>query len=208
MRTLWTALLCGCGIDPFETPSAYDQQRYLCDEPELLEAAATECQAKQECPGGFMSFQGQIQRVPIRVDSNLQRSLVRVAQGAQGVRSLSRVELSGTAPYFHFDVSVSSIGTPWPDEPTETDWEVVFGAPSEETATDFDDGVGAVQWYILAGSDTAMLASNPDAGTIHVSFVSDERVDLQFAGGIGPVDDTLDACAIAFPERVEIVPVP
>jgi hypothetical protein len=208
MRTLWMALLGGCGIDPFETPSAYDQQKFLCTDPDALEAAAVACESSEEdCPG-VVSFQGQVQRVQIRVDTTLQHSLVRVAQGPQGVRNLSRVELAGAAPYFHFEVAISSLGTPWPEDSAALHWELDFGTPSETTALDFEDGVGAVEWDILAGTDGAMLASNPDAGLIHVGFVSDERVDLRFAGGVGPVDDTLDACAVVFPDVVEIVPVP
>jgi hypothetical protein len=205
-RTLLAALLGGCGIDPFETPSAYDQQRFLCDDPKALEEAALACEPP-DC-AGIVSFQGQVQRVQIRVDTELQHSVVRVAQGAQAVQNLSRVELVGDAPYFHFDAIVSSIGTPWPEEPTATHWEVAFGEPSEETATDFSDGIGAVEWDILAGTDSALLTSNPDAGLINVSFVSEQRVDLRFAGGVGPVDDTLDACAVVFPDVVELVPVP
>jgi hypothetical protein len=210
MRTLWTALLCGCGIEPFETPSAYDQQRYLCEEPELLEDAANACREEREPCAGFISFQGQIQRVQLRVDTQLQRGIVRVTQsgGAHPAQNLSRVELSGAAPYFHFDVAISSIGAPWSDQPTSPDFTLTYDTPSPATALDFDDGFGAVQWYIRAGSDTAMLTSNPKKGTIDVALVSEERVDLAFEGGLGPVDDTLDACAIVFPESIDIVPIP
>ena len=215
MKKLWTALLCGCGIEPFETPSAYDQQRYLCEELDLLEESALACLEEDESCRGFISFQGQIQRVQLRVDTELQRGIVRVVEDDDGVQHLSRVELSGAAPYFHFDVAVSSIGAPWPEEATDTHFTVDFDTPSPDTAwaLDFDDGLGGVQWYIRAGSDTAMLTSNPDdptteeneGGTIGVSHLSDDRVDLRFGGSIGPVDDSLNACAIVFPERIEIV---
>jgi hypothetical protein len=207
MGTFWTALLFGgCGIEPFETPSAYDQQRYLCAEPDLLEAEVTDCQAEPEC-AGVASFQGQVQRAAVRVDAMLQRSAVRLAQAGHDAPVLSRVELSGSALYFHFDVVVSGIGTPWSDEPEETEWELVYGTASAATANNFDDRVGAVEWDIRAGTDSVVLTSVADAGTIDVSFISDRRVDLQFAGRVGPVDDVLDACAVVFPDRVEIVPV-
>jgi hypothetical protein len=217
MKKLWTALLCGCGIEPFETPSAYAQQQYLCD-PEgldVLEDAANACREEPEPCSGYISFRGEIQRVRLTVDTEIQRSLVRVAQ-SEGARNLSRVELSASAPYFHFDATLSSLGTPWPDEPSATHWPLEFEAPSPETALIFDDGFGAVQWYIRAGSDTAMLTSNRDdesteedeGGIIGVGFVGDERVDLRFAGSIGPAGDALAACAIVFPDAVETVPVP
>ena len=216
MRMLTTALLCGCGIDPFETPSAYDGQRYLCDDLDLLEEAADDCLAmpEEENCRGVISFEGRVQLVQIRVDTTLQRSIVRVADNGTD-RFLSRVEISGAAPYFHFDTAISSIGTPWHDEPTEKDppYALVFDTPSPDTALDFTDGFGAVQWYIRAGSDTAMLSSpsnpdaDPDIGTITVTYVSLQRVDLQFAGSIGPAGDHLDACAIVFPQSVEIVPI-
>jgi len=76
-----------------------------------------------------------------------------------------------------------------------------FGAPDPDKALDFDDGVGAVQWYIRAGSDTAMLTGNPATESVILpTFLSPTQVDLDFAGGLGPVDDYLDACAIVFPE--------
>jgi hypothetical protein len=213
MRLLTITLLCGCGIDPFETPSAYDQQRYLCEDLDLLQDAADACldmPAEENCTG-VISFKGEIQLVPIRVDTTLQRSIVRVAQSkTDGREYLSRVEISGAAPYFHFDTAISSIGTPWPDGPTPD--ELTFDTPLPKKALDFEDGHGAVQWYIRAGSDTAMLSSkSPDdgSGTITVSDISSERVDLQFVGDIGPAGDTIDACAIVFPQGgVEIVPIP
>ena len=213
MRMLTIALLCGCGIDPFETPSAYDQQRYLCDDEELdhledLEQQADACLAMPEednCTG-VISFQGQVQQVQIRVDTMLQRSIVRMAQKG-GDEVLSRVEISGAAPYFHFDTAISSIGAPWPDPQGETDFTVSFDSPEPDEAPKLEDGFGAVQWYIRAGSDTAMLTSNdheqvPDGGTIHVSFLSDDRVDLWFGGRIGPAGDELHACAIVFRQPV------
>jgi hypothetical protein len=77
-----------------------------------------------------------------------------------------------------------------------------------------DDPFGAVQWSIRAGSDSAMLSSNnpdpkhppDDPGNITVTYVSADRVDLQFAGPIGPAGDTLDACAIVFPPSIDRVP--
>ena len=213
MRMLTTTFLCGCAIEPFETPSAYDQQRYLCDDRESLQAAADACRKEPEPCSGYISFQGRIQLVQLRVDTTLERGMVHLVDekledtgaGPQEVVSLSRVELSGAAPYFHFDVAISSIGTDWPEYPhgTRTDDELTFGTPDPETALVLDDEIGAVQWYIRAGSDTAMLSSNPDTkSVILVTYLSETQVDLEFAGGFGPVNDTLAACAIVFPEPV------
>lgn len=208
MRVLTTALLCGCSIEPFETPSAYDAQRYLCDDLDLLDEEADAClemPAEENCTG-VISFQGQVQRVPIRVDTTLQRSLVHVAENTDGQQFLSRVEISGAAPYFHFDVAISSLGTDWPQHPTGTHDALTFETPNPETALELDDAFGAVQWYIRAGTDTATLPSNSDpGGVILVTYLSDERVELRFAGGLGPADDTLSACVIAFPQSVDIV---
>jgi hypothetical protein len=210
MRIPTMALLCaGCGIDPFETPSAYDQQHFLCEDFDALRAAADECRKAAEPCEGYISFQGQIQRVNLRVDTTLERGVVHLAEktvpaddtGTQDIDVLSRVEMSGAAPYFHFDVAVSSIGTEWPAVGHGTHDTLDFGAPDPDKALDFGDGVGAVQWYIRAGSDTAMLTSNDERkGFIVVYYLSEDQVELRFAGGLGPVDDTLDACAIVFPE--------
>jgi hypothetical protein len=211
MKKLWTALLSGCAIEPFETPSAYDGQRYLCDDPDLVELReeADKCRDEQEPPcNGYISFKGDIQRVKdLRVDTTLERSEVRVAvqqsedTGVPPTRNLSRVELSGAAPYFHFDVAVSSIGTPWPDQPTKGVWPPL-GVTDPNEALNFGDKLGAVQWYIRAGSDTALLPSAPapNDGAIGVYYMSDERVDLKFSAELGLAGDRLEACAVAYPQ--------
>jgi hypothetical protein len=211
-------LFCGCAIEPFETPSAYDKHDYLCGTSEgldRLEEAADDCRQDPEPCRGYISFQGQVQRVQqLRVDTTLERSIVRVAvqesedSGEPPAQNLSRVELSGAAPYFHFDVAVSSIGTPWSEGSTH--WMLDVVAPDPKTALNFGDGDGAVQWYIRAGSDTALFPSVADGkGAIGVTFLSNERVDLRFSSNIGPAGDRLDACAIAFPEGgVDFVSIP
>jgi len=218
MRMLTIALLWGCGIDPFETPSAYDQQQYLCDDLDALQEAAITCRDEppdgaEPCQG-YISFQGTIQLVNLRVDTTLERGRVVLAEepdtaqdtDSDGQLFLSRVEMSGAAPYFHFDVAISSIGTPWDEQ--HGHWPLTFGSPDPETAFVFDDGVGAVQWYIRAGSDSALLSSNDGSGTITVDDLADDRVDLRFVGGLGPSVDKLDACAVVFPPSLEIVPIP
>ena len=212
MRLLMTALLVGCGIDPFETPSAYDKQQYLCGEEhhDELQAAADACREEPEPCKGYISFKGQIQLVQLSVDTTLERGIVHLVdtEGDTGkVVQLSRVDLSGAAPYFHFDVTISSIGTDWPEYPhgTRPNDKLAFGDPDSETTPDLGDDFGTVQWYIRAGSDTAMLSGNPETeSVILVTYLSETQVDLDFAGGLGPVDDALDACAIVFPEPAPV----
>jgi|KBSSwiStaDraftv2_1062776.scaffolds.fasta_scaffold366419_3 hypothetical protein len=211
MRMLAIAFLSGCGIDPFETPSAYDQQQYLCDDDhQVLQDKADECHDEpadgvEPCKG-YISFRGQIQLVQIHVDTTLERGIVQYVGDVDAgeVVQLSRVDLSGAAPYFHFDVTISSIGTDWPEYPHGTrpdDKPLTFGDPESKTDLNLEDGHGAVQWYIRAGSDTAMLTGNPATESVILpTFLSPTQVDLDFAGGLGPVDDYLDACAIVFPE--------
>src|SRR5204863_7791877 len=121
---------------------------------------------------------------------------------------LKSVVMSGAAPYFHFDAAISSIGAPLGEK---LDYFVYFDKPDSKNAADLGDDRGAVQFYIRAGSDTAMLSSDwydphaahhsdepVNAPTITVTEVSGDRVELQFGGPIGPPGDNLYACAIVF----------
>jgi hypothetical protein len=212
MPLLMTALFWGCGIDPFETPSAYDKQQYLCDsDHQVLQDAADACRDDppdgQEPCKGYISFKGEIQLVHLSVDTTLERGIVEWDYTGDVVQ-LSRIDLSGAAPYFHFDVAISSIGTDWPAYPVGMrvhDTPLSFGPPDPATELDLDDEFAAVQWYIRAGSDEAMLSGNPETKSVVLpTFLSEDQVDLDFAGGVGAVSDYLDACAIVFPEPAPI----
>jgi hypothetical protein len=143
--------------------------------------------------------------VHITVDTTLERGIVHMDPGL-GV--LSGVAMSGAAPYFHFDIAVSSIGAPLGKK---LDYAVYYDDPnSENAATSATIGARCSSTSAPA-SDTAMLSTDwydPHAShdseepqndsTITVTEVSGDRVDLQFGGPIGPVGDNLYACAIVF----------
>jgi hypothetical protein len=198
-------LLSGCGIVPFETPTAYDAQRYLCDDPVQLDANAQICDDDPLCNGLF-DFQGTIQGVPLVVGSRVERNIVQVSQTASGEQLLSRVRVTGLSPYFRYELDLASLGAEWTEKGAVSEFEVVFGTDTKEL--DLDDGAGSLEWAFAAGTDSATLEGLEDQGTISVPYVSEARIDLRFAGSIGSHTDEVEGCLVVYPERIEIVPVP
>jgi hypothetical protein len=116
---LWIGLT-GCA-DPISAPSAFSEERYLCDAEHLAEfdvivAKCREAHLRDGSCSGFISFRGAVDSQPVVVDA-LTTRVVADDMPTTGAPAMHGVTLWASAPYFAFrldilDASAPLSGTP------------------------------------------------------------------------------------------------
>ena len=111
MIPLWAGLV-HCA-DPLRAPSAFSEERFLCDTPDLV-ALMAECHDDYMRDGsclGWLSFHGTIDAQPVVVDSPAIRVIPAGPPAASGVPDVG-MQVYGSAPTFNFRLSVHDPAKP------------------------------------------------------------------------------------------------
>lgn len=189
-------LLAGC-IDRFETPAAYQSQRYLCapENAASFMALVAEClddrAAGGDC-GGVLSFRGQLDGLPVIVESRLGSSRFETRLGALG-----RVDLSGASPYYHFNMKLDSIGGLL-EPPITTERSLTLEPGAGELTLDLTDTLTDGSLQLSAGGRSLALPFL-SGGTVTVEQQSRTELHGRFQLTAGSPEDAIEGCFQAFP---------
>lgn len=190
----------GC-IEPFETPSEYNSQRFLCSE----EHASTyqdlidECASDASC-GGVLSFDGKLEGVPVTVES-LQSSTVfrRVRVGDASELFLDRVDTFGASPYFNLGLQLKSIGGSAEEEAPAREMTVDRGADSADAP--YADTLLRMELRLTSGGESVDLTAEK-GGAVTISTQTPDELSGSFEGSFGSKTDRVEGCFVLFPTSV------
>jgi hypothetical protein len=205
---LMVGLAGGC-VGSFSTPSAYQDQVYLCDPDHAtqFQALANSCQGGQSC-AGVLSLTGMLQEKPLTIGTTLTSGqYFLVQQPGSSVQLWDEAKLSGASPYFDFIFHLKSIGGTVGQNPGPARTLVINGvAPSLKNALD-DDQVQAGQLLEVSNvSDD--LPGLTNSGTVVVTSISMWELKGTFHGQFGGAIDVVDGCFDMFPTQIEVNPTP
>jgi hypothetical protein len=199
----------GC-LGNFKTPSAYQEQRFLCDDAHAadFQALVASCRNNMNCTGAF-SMQGTMQGEPLTVESKLTDSTFTLVQAAGStVQKLDRVTLNGASPYFDFVFHLKSVGglVTAAGDMTQRDLTINGGSTSLMNPLD-DDQVDVGQLLEAAGA-SADEAGRTGTGTVSITYLSTTELQGTFHGSFGDPTDVVDGCFDAFPAETAVNPTP
>lgn len=203
------ALLSGC-LGSFKTPSAYHEQRFLCDAEHAadLQALTDSCVVESRCAGAF-SMKGTMQGEPLTVESQLSGAAFGVVQPAgDPTQTLDRVNLTGTSPYFQFIFHMKSVGglvTPAGEATTRT---LTFNGGASRLANSLADTQVDVGQFLEVGGASADQGAVTNSGTVVISYLSSTELRGTFHGAFGQSTDVVDGCFDVLPTETTINPMP
>lgn len=195
-RNMWllhgvAVFTAACG--PLDAPPAYEEEQFLCESG--LEAALEPCRTdwltNAGC-AGVLSMRGEVQGLPVAVDSRLLSA--RVENGQQlPYPELLRTELKliGRSPYYEFVFSQNSLGGEVSSEPVDDVLQVRLDSDSllddvGEVAVSFGAGLQAEDFKV-------------EDGTLRDTFRTDREhrasFHLVFQGGAGELEGCFHALA-------------
>ncbi|MBW1877652.1 MAG: hypothetical protein JRI25_14740 [Deltaproteobacteria bacterium] len=192
------ALTVGC-LQPFETPSAYEDQRYLCanDNADALWEEVDHCSAAPTC-GGVASFTGTLGGQPVTVESHLDSSMVRLVTLGEA-RMLDGVDLGGSGPYFQFVFGFESIGGDW-DVAVDAPRTFGYAGAAGSLESHLDDTWVEASLRLSAAGDSTDLAGTD--GELIVEEQAPTYVHLSFSGVYGNPEDLVEGCIHVLPLEV------
>jgi hypothetical protein len=199
----------GC-LGNFKTPSAYQDQRFLCDDAHAadFQALVDSCQKDGSCAGAF-SMQGTLQGEPLTVGTALSDASFTLVQTAGSpVQKLDRVNLNGASPYFDFVFHMKSVGglVTAAGDPIGRDLTINGGSTSLAGPLD-DDQVDVGQLLEAAGASSDQ-AGRTGSGTVSISYLSSTELRATFHGSFGDPNDSVDGCFDAIPAETAVNPTP
>ncbi len=182
----------GCA-DGLRTPSAYDEQRYLCaDDAALLEARTLEC-ADQRAAGkpcfGAISFRGRLEMSPLTVESLIPTTEYQVDSASGTVQETSATSAS---PYFRYTFKLKSLGLSLTTPPAG-EAAFVFDPSATSRPDSLNDNQVEGSMRIFVGVDATEFVAN--AGTVTVRLKPGGEMSGRFEGPFGnSPGDTLEGC--------------
>ena len=197
----------GC-LGKFQTPSAYSEQRFLCDEPHSadFQNLVDGCRVDGHCFGAF-SMRGSLQNEPLTVESQLSDAAFGVVQpSGASEQSLDRVQMSGTSPYFQFVFHIKSVGgvVSSTADGTQRTLELNSGA-ARMTNPLVDDLVDVGQFLEVGGASSDQAGMN---GSVVITSLSATELRGTFHGSFGSPTDVVDGCFAALPSITTVNPTP
>ncbi|UJR83577.1 Hypothetical protein I5071_56450 [Sandaracinus amylolyticus] len=188
-----SALLGAC-VAPFETRSAYEDQVYLCDDPDAFDARVEACRAARargERCGGVISVRGSLQATDIVVESDMTSSLIRLQQ-SDGTLLLDEIEATGSTPYFFLTLQMKSVGGAVGAEPVADDRTLEIdpaaGGGPEQLADDRVD----IGLRISNGAESVDLSG--DDGAVMLTERARGELAGRFEGSFGDPEDRAEGC--------------
>jgi hypothetical protein len=199
----------GC-LGDFKTPSAYQDQRFLCDDAHAadFQAVVDGCQKDGSCAGAF-SMQGTMQGEALTVETALSdASFTLVQMAGSTVAKLDRVNLNGASPYFDFVFHMKSVGglVTAAGDATGRDLSINGGSTGLMNPLD-DDQVDVGQLLEAAGASSDQ-AGRTGSGTVSISYLSTTELRGTFHGSFGDPSDSVVGCFDAIPAETNVNPTP
>jgi hypothetical protein len=197
-------LLAGC-LDEFKTPSAYQEQRYLCgaDSAADFQALAETCKANHKCFGAF-SMQGQLQGEPLTVATTLSDVSFTVVQpSGMSDQTLDRVNLNGASPYFTFVFHMKSIGGVLGDAAAAPRTLQLNAGATSLSDSLADDQINVGQ-LLEAGGASADEQGLSESGTVDITTLTSGELAGTFQGTFGSPADAVTGCFDAIPAETTI----
>lgn len=189
-------------IEPFETPSEYDSQRYLCSEEhqDVWAKAIDDCRAEPSC-GGVVSFEGKLEGVPVTVESTQNSTIFRRVRlsGSEEV-VLERIDTFGASPYFTFGFKMKSIGGSATEESSVTR-EMTVDPAAERAADPRGDDVLTVDLRLTGGNESVEL-SGLKGGSVVLTKQGPNEIRGTFVSSFGKADDRVEGCFALFATSV------
>ncbi len=191
-------------VEKFETPSAYDTQRFLCSGPDapFFNKGVVVCRKKieegQEC-GGLISFKGFLEARPIVVESSLEKGTYGVVP-FDGGQLLDSAEGIGSSPFFRFLVKFSSLGNASADGGLRS-LRVESGSNSLLDPLE-DDRLS----FSLRVFGTDSVAFNGQGGELRMTSQSPSEAIGTFTTQLtgGSPDDEIEGCFMVYREATRI----
>lgn len=191
-------------VQPFDAPSAYSTQRFLCD-PQNAQVYAQEvadCRQQLKADGGcagVLSFKGTLGDRPVVVESMLHDSRLSVLpQDGSQAPLIDEVEVHGKSPYFAYDAKFRSMGGALAtDGGTRA---LTFNSDPNSLPDPLQDDKVLFQLRI-SGADSFTYVGRPGSATIEEQSPAD--IIGSFSGSFGPSPNHLDGCFHIFPEKIQ-----
>jgi hypothetical protein len=190
------ASVAGCVV-PFDTPSEYEDQRYLCA-PEHADAFASivdECrtrlasEAEEDRCAGAWSLTGVLGGYDVTIESKLATSTFAHADH-DGARVIESIDASGPTPYFTLSVQVESVG----GGEIAGSRELLLDQRAETLPDALDDANTSLALRLSGGGDSENLVGETGSGAMTVSSQSLTEIRGSFEGAFGHDGEPLQGC--------------
>lgn len=193
LLALCTPWVSAC-IDGFGSPSAYEEQAYLCGEAGALEAEVDRCQSQAETCAGVLSMRGRLDGTDILLSTHFTDATFRIDnEGA--VTQVERIDATGATPYFNLSFKTKSLAAEVGGGLMATrTYGFHAGAtslPDEET-----DDLAEVAFRISTLSESVDLIGITDMGTLEFDSVEEHSVAGSFEGSFDVEDDVAEGCFV------------
>ncbi|AKF03899.1 hypothetical protein DB32_001048 [Sandaracinus amylolyticus] len=190
------SVLLGACVAPFETQSAYEEQAYLCDDPDAFDARVEECRlarSRGEPCGGVVSVRGSLQSTQIVVESEMTSSIVGLRQ-VDGSIWLDEIEATGPTPYFFLTLQMKSVGGVVGAAPVADDRVLAFDPAAESRADHLADERVDIALRISNGAESVDLTGGAADGTVTVTQRARGELAGRFEGSFGDPEDRAEGC--------------
>ena len=190
---LFAALfLTGC-IDNFGARTAYEDQRFLCDEEHEETwneeiATCTELFEDEDC-AGVISLQGMLESQAITLETRFVDSAFKITEGSFGIFDLTTVDAVGPTPYFTLSFKLDSVGAT-----VETDRVLDIDQGAKSKDNDLNDEFVSASLRLTSGGDSVSLGGRTGSGQIHVDRQEFVQIRGTFDGDFGGEDDHVEGC--------------
>jgi len=185
------SITCGCA-EPFDTPSAYEGQQYVCDNDafdERLALCRTRWTADRSC-AGITSMTGILQGQPLTVTSELSEATFLDVLVKNGAALRTEVTGIGRSPYFQFSMRYRSIGGEASNGGTTRTLTLVTNASSQ--VDELMDTKVAGDLRLNNGSDSSNISFK--AGSLELALQNSNEEAGMFTAQFARAGDTLRGC--------------
>lgn len=187
----------GCveGIDP---PTAYESERYLCEDSQAWEQAIAECveaYLRDGSCGGVMSFRGTLEDTPVVVDSQLSASRFLLAQSEGHPLRLLDIDTVGNSPYFRFAFKIRSFGGA-ADEVTAAETVYTVNTQARTQPEPLSDLHVETSLRLTAGGGSVDLAGLNEKGQVVIEGRGPDLLRGRIQAAFGKASDQIEGCFV------------
>jgi hypothetical protein len=197
-------LACAGCAEPFDTPTAYEGETYLCDAAHaaLLAEEIADCRAQRakdrRACGGVVSFRGQLQGQDVTVSAQLSSMLFANERNATATLR-ERYDASGDSPYFSFTLQAKEVG--FAIDAGDIDQDLKVGA--SDPLAPLTDTLVDMSMRISAGGDSQDLHAR--SGTLTLDTQQLDEASGSFSLTLGSDREKLEGCFHFLATRITTV---
>lgn len=189
------APLLGCTGNPFETPSAFESQEYVCESGDLrLPYLVEECEAMnadgQRC-GGVFSLRGEVGLTPLTATLILDETSFGVVRKAD-VAYFDRADAVGDMPYAEVALKIKSLGGPAQTEVFDERRRLEYGFGTSDD--EFEDATASLALRFSTPAESESLESQAGSGELLIAEQSLDRLVGSFEASIGDSANEVEGC--------------